>query len=92
MDLKTDWYAYSGLFYIASALSWSLFYNGVQYEYRKRLSGGKIYKKGFFDKKVRGYGDDHNDAQFNPGFGFRLFMFIIGSASVFTILRVILDF
>jgi len=92
MLYPNDWLIYSALFYGASLFTWPLFYNGIQYEFRKKLSEGRVYTYGFFDKKQRGYGESKNAAKWNPSFWFRLGMFIVGTSAIFTIIRVIANF
>ena len=86
------WLFLGGLFFLVSMfLNWSLFYNGVQYEFRKKLSEGRVYKKGFFDEKQKGYGDDKNSANLNLSFTSRLLFFTIGTAAVIVIILQIVN-
>jgi len=80
------------IFFLLTVLfTWSLFYNGLQYSFRQYLSEGRVYKKGFFDKKEDGYGDKINSAELNLSFPARFGFYLVGSAGILVIILEILN-
>lgn len=75
----------AGIFVIACASAYSLWYDGILYTWRNNLAP-EIYKKRFFEDKEKG--EDKNSSLINMSFRLRLAFFMV---AVFFIIGIILD-